>query len=216
MKAIVYCRVSTDKEQQETSLERQEEELLLLADSCNFEVVKVITEKASGYSVDREGIFTMLDMFKQKKAQMLLIQDETRLGRGNARIALAHCLLKEDVKIFSISHNGKLQFSEADTMVLDIVSIVEEYQRKIHNLKIQRGMRKAIEKGYTPYKNLRNINQSTGKPKKEVPIAEIVRLRNNRLTFADIAATLRGLGYDISKATAHRRFQEYMKQQTDI
>ncbi|MEH7664509.1 recombinase family protein, partial [Bacillus velezensis] len=27
--------------------------------------------------------------------------------------------------------------------------------------------------------------------------------------FAEIAATLRGFGYDVSKATVHRRFQEY-------
>ena len=29
------------------------------------------------------------------------------------------------------------------------------------------------------------------------------------LTFSEIAATLRGFGYSISKATVHRRYQEY-------
>ena len=38
MKAIVYCRVSTNKEAQETSLQRQEEELLALAKENHFEV----------------------------------------------------------------------------------------------------------------------------------------------------------------------------------
>lgn len=46
-----------------------------------------------------------------------------------------------------------------------------------------------------------------------MPIDEIVRLRKNNLTFAEIAATLRGFGYDVSKATVHRRYQEYVKQE---
>ena len=31
------------------------------------------------------------------------------------------------------------------------------------------------------------------------------------LTFAEIAATLRGFGYNVSKATVHRRYLEYIK-----
>ena len=76
----------------------------------------------------------------------MLIQDETRLGRGNAKIALLHCILKENIKLYSISHNGELQLSESDSMVLKIVGMVEEYQRKLHNIKIKRGMKRAVKK----------------------------------------------------------------------
>ena len=48
-------------------------------------------------------------------------------------------------------------------MVLEIVGIVEEYQRKIHNLKIKRGMKKAVENGYRPEKNLKNQHEGTGR-----------------------------------------------------
>ena len=60
MKAIIYCRVSTNKEAQETSLHRQEEELIELAKNNHFEVEKVIKEQASGYDLDRDG---MLELF---------------------------------------------------------------------------------------------------------------------------------------------------------
>ena len=30
------------------------------------------------------------------------------------------------------------------------------------------------------------------------------------LTFQDISLTLKGLGYDVSRATVHRRYQEYI------
>ncbi|MBO3650480.1 MULTISPECIES: YneB family resolvase-like protein [Bacillus amyloliquefaciens group] len=209
MKALIYARVSTNKEQQQTSLKRQEEELSEIAAANGMEVVKVISEKASGYEMDRDGVFEMLDEIKKSYIDAILVQDETRLGRGNAKIALLHCIYRENVKIYTTAHKGELELSEADSMVLEIVSIVEEYQRKIHNMKIRRGMKRAVKNGYKPERNLKNRHENSGKEKKEVPVSEIIRLRANKLTFAEIAATLRGFGYDVSKATVHRRFQEY-------
>lgn len=212
MKGIIYTRVSTEKEAQESSIRRQREELVVLAEKNGIEIVKVIEEKESGYEVDRPGILDLLDEIRDKKVDTLLIQDETRLGRGNARIALLHLLYKHSVKIFSISQQGELQVTEADSMVLEIISIVEEYQRKLHNMKIKRGMKRAVQKGFKPQKNLKNIHEGKGREKKDVPIGEIIRLRSNKLTFAEIAATLRGFGYDVSKATVHRRYKEYIEQ----
>lgn len=211
MDAVIYARVSTSKETQETSLERQKEELLFLAKQHGMNVIKVIAEQASGYSIERDGILEVLDTVRDKEIDVLLIQDETRLGRGNAKIALMHCLQKEGVKIYTYTHNGELEMSDADSMVLEIISLVEEYQRKIHNLKIKRGMKRAVEKGFRPERNLKNRHLSTGREKKEVPIEEIIRLRRNELTFEEIAATLRGFGHNVSKATVHRRYVEYTK-----
>ncbi|WP_282154737.1 YneB family resolvase-like protein [Cytobacillus gottheilii] len=210
MNAIIYCRVSTNKDTQESSLQRQEEELLHLASKNGFLPTRIIKEKASGYDLEREGILELLSLIKEENIQAVLIQDETRLGRGNAKIAILHCILKENIKLFSVSHNGELQLSESDSMVLKIVGMVEEYQRKLHNVKIKRGMQRAIEKGYKPQKNLANQGENAGRERIEVPISEIVRLRKNELTFSEIAATLRGFGYNISKATVHRRYQEYI------
>lgn len=206
--AVIYCRVSTNKETQETSLKRQEEELIKLAGQYHFNVVSIIREQASGYDLERDGILQLLDLLKEKTVQAVLIQDETRLGRGNAKIALLHVMMKEGAKLYSISHNGELQLSESDSMVLKIVGMVEEYQRKLHNIKIKRGMKRAVAQGYKPEKNLKNLEINSGREKIEVPIEEIVRLRKNKLTFSEIAATLRGFGYNISKATVHRRYQE--------
>ncbi|WP_066288706.1 YneB family resolvase-like protein [Bacillus sp. FJAT-29937] len=210
MKAIIYCRVSTMKESQETSLARQEEELTELAIKHGFEIVQVIREQASGYDLDRNGIIDLLSLIKDKEIKYVLIQDETRLGRGNAKMAILHCILKEEVLLYSVAHNGELQLSESDSMVLNIVSLVEEYQRKIHNIKIKRGMKRAVQRGFRPEKNLTNLGMHSGRDRIEVPIEEIVRLRKNDLTFSEIAATLTGLGYQISKATVHRRYQEYI------
>ncbi len=209
LRAIIYCRVSTDKETQETSLARQKHELMELATNNHLTVSCCIQEQESGYKVDRDGIFQLLDLFSDGEADCLLIQDETRLGRGNTKIALFHQLHKLNIPIYTSYHDGKLELSEADSMVLQIVGIVEEYQRKIHNAKIKRGIQRAIKNGYNPSNNLSNQDKAPGRERKTFPIEEVVRLRENNLTFEEIATTLNGLGYSVSKATVHRRYQEF-------
>jgi DNA invertase Pin-like site-specific DNA recombinase len=108
MKAIIYCRVSTNKETQESSLQRQEEELIQLAAQYQFEVVSIIKEQASGFELERDGILQLLESIKDQQIQAVLIQDETRLGRGNAKIALLHCILKEEIKLYCIAHNCRV------------------------------------------------------------------------------------------------------------
>lgn len=216
LNVIIYCRVSTKKEEQVTSIIRQREELVELAKSHNMNVIKIIEEQESGYTIERNGIIEMLDIIKNEKIDAVLIQDETRMGRGNAKIAILHYILKHGVKVYTNSQKGELELSEADSMIIKIVGIVEEYQRKLHNLKIQRGMKRAVEKGYKPHKNIKN-NHEGGRERKELPIEEIVRLRNLKLTFEEIAATLRGAGnYEVSKATVHRRYTEYKKEQDRV
>lgn len=188
---------------------RQKQELLRLADKYHLNVIECIEEQVSGYEIDRDGIFEMLDYFSNNKAQCLLIQDETRLGRGNTKIALFHQLQKLNISIYTAIHEGELELAESDSMVLQIVGIVEEYQRKIHNMKIKRGMKKAISEGYNPRQNLSNINQAPGRERISFPIEEVVRLRSNNLTFDEITKTLNGLGYNVSKATVHRRYREF-------
>ncbi|WP_416150744.1 recombinase family protein [Salipaludibacillus sp. HK11] len=217
MKGIIYVRVSTEKESQESSIVRQKEELTSAAEKWDIQVIDVIEERASGYEVDRDGMLSVLDRLKEEEASMLLVQDETRLGRGNAKIALIHQLNKLNVSIYSLKDDGELILSETDTMILDIVAIVEEHQRKLHNAKIKRGMKRAVEAGFYPHKNLAQSDNAGGRKRLEVPIDEIVKLRGNGLTFHEIAAMLRGFGYSISKATAHRRYQEHKyKEEMDI
>ncbi|MDQ0206238.1 YneB family resolvase-like protein [Alkalicoccobacillus murimartini] len=208
-RALIYCRVSTEKEEQQTSLDRQEQELTLMVKQNNWALVSVIKEKASGYEIEREEILNILDLAKDQAFDCLVIQDETRLARGHARMALLYQLKKYGIHIYTLQDQEQLHLSEADEMVLSIVSIVEEYQRKLHNLKIKRGMRRAMADGYQPERNFSNLGGG-GRERLDVPLQEIIRLRERGLAFYDISATLKGLGYNLSKATVHRRYKEYM------
>ncbi|MFS0574140.1 recombinase family protein [Sporosarcina sp. 179-K 3D1 HS] len=206
---VSYCRVSTEKETQEMSLKRQEEELQSLAAQLGFRHVRTFTDKHSGYDVEREGLLNLLDYVRDEGIDAVLIQDETRLGRGNARMAVLHLLAKTETAIYSHHDQGPIALNEMDTMLLEILAIVEEYQRKLHNAKIRRGMQRAVREGYRPERNLKNRGNAEGRERIEVPIDEIVALREKGLTYEEITGVLKGLGHDISKATVHRRYKEY-------
>ena len=93
-KAVLYCRVSTEKDTQETSLVRQEEELIRYAKSLGYSELSVYKDQHSGYEVDRDGLLDMLDFMKEENIKAIFVQDETRLGRGNARMAVLHLIQK--------------------------------------------------------------------------------------------------------------------------
>ncbi|WP_438317841.1 YneB family resolvase-like protein [Sporosarcina sp. FA9] len=211
--SVSYCRVSTEKEQQEMSLSRQEDELEQMAVELGFINQKTFTDRHSGFDIDREGLLDLLEYVRNEKIDAVLIQDETRLGRGNARMAVLHLLEKTNTEVYSYSDKGPIALNEMDTMLLEILSIVEEYQRKLHNAKIRRGMKRAVKKGYRPERNLKNKGNLEGRERIEIPISEIVSLRVKGLTYEEITSVLNGLGHDVSKATVHRRYIEYQKKQ---
>lgn len=215
MKAIIYARVSTKRDDQETSLERQQEVLLEWAHQLQMEVVDVIAEQKSGFDLNREGLYRLLSEIKQNRVEIVLIQDDTRIGRGEAKLAIIHQLNRLGCKLFSYQHQGELELDAGESTVLHIIAKVEELQRRMMNQKISWGMQRAIrEKGYQPARNLKNQGLG-GREKKEVPIEQIVALKDKKLTFEEITATLKGFGYDVSRATVHRRYQEWNKQQLE-
>lgn len=212
MKGIIYARVSTNKESQETSLQRQLELLRSWADELQCEVVEEIAEQHSGFDLNRPGLYQVLHLLKEKKASVLLIQDDTRLGRGEAKLALVHQIGKLGCRIFSYQQRKELELDAGESTVLHIIAKVEELQRKMMNQKISWGMQRAIrEKGFNPAKNLRNRGAG-GREKKEVPIEQIVALKEKDLTYEEISATLKGFGYSVSRATVHRRYKEWEKE----
>lgn len=206
---VIYCRVSTEKDTQEMSLSRQQEELESLAVTLGYTVTASFSDRQSGYEIDRDGLLGLLDFVRDEPIDAVLVQDETRLGRGNARVAVLHLLAKTQTAVFTNHDSGPLELNEMDTMLLEILAIVEEYQRKLHNAKIRRGMKRAVEAGYRPERNLRNQGNAEGRERIDTPIQEIVSLREKGLTFEEITTVLKGLGHHVSKATVHRRYQEY-------
>ncbi|MXQ52450.1 YneB family resolvase-like protein [Shimazuella alba] len=213
MNAIIYTRVSTKKDIQESSLIRQQEELSLWAKELKMNVIQIVQEQHSGYDLNRRGLYQMLEIMKKERVDAILVQDDTRLGRGEAKLAVVHQLHRAGCRIYCKLHGGELALDAGESTVLHIISKVEELQRKMMNQKISWGMKRAVkEKGYNPSKNLKNQGLG-GREKKEVPIEQIVALKQKKLTYEEISATLKGFGFDVSRATVHRRYKEWLAEQ---
>ena len=168
MKVAIYARVSTERESQETSLSRQVEELEKFAASQNWEVVKIIREKESGFDIERAGLLEILEDLSEGRAEGVLIQDETRIGRGNNKIAILHQIRKYGGQVISLENGGELRMGEMEGMVLEILAIVEEYQRRLYNHKISRGVRRAMEQGFRPEENLKHTGEG-GRKRNDLP-----------------------------------------------
>ena len=81
----LFMRVCTTKSARNIII-TSKDELLHLAERYQMNVTKVIEEQASGYTIERDGILEVLDTIRDEQIDVLLIQDETRLGRGMQRL----------------------------------------------------------------------------------------------------------------------------------
>ncbi|MFD1426174.1 YneB family resolvase-like protein [Kroppenstedtia sanguinis] len=212
MKGILYARISAQNPKQESSLKGQVEALSAWASELGVEVVETITEGHSGWDLDREGILRLLDAIREKQVEVVLVHDDSHLGKEDAKLAIIHQLTRADCKIYSLWSKGELELSADEWRVLETMARVEELQRNWMKRKISEGIRRAVREGYRPEKNLKNREQG-GRSRKEVPLKQIVALRKRKLTFEEVAATLQGFGYDVSRATVHRRYLEWQKAQ---
>lgn len=83
MKAIVYCRKSTDREdKQAQSLDRQKEYCLNYAKQYSFDVVEIIEESKTAKQPWRPGFAKMLELLNKWKAQYVICWELSRLSRN--------------------------------------------------------------------------------------------------------------------------------------
>ena len=74
-------------------------------------------------------------LFKNEEADFYLFKMKLGWVGEMQKLLLFHLIFKEGIKIYSLSQNGEIELSDSDNMVIQIVGIVEEYQRKLHNIK---------------------------------------------------------------------------------
>ncbi|SMO57106.1 YneB family resolvase-like protein [Melghirimyces algeriensis] len=210
MKGIIYARVSIPQTKKEMDIEEQVKVLKNWSNILSCKVQEVITERHSGFDLDRKGLFRLLDWVRKKEIEAVLVPNDTCLGKGEAKLAVIHQLFQSGCDIYSFQSGGKLELRADEWTMLSLLSKSDELRKNWKRYKISQGMRRAIsEKDYSPQMNL--ANRGRGKrTKKSIPIEHIVSLKEKKLTFEEIAATLQGWGYHISRSTVHRRYREWI------
>ncbi len=91
LRAIIYCRVSTDKQEQDgESLEYQEEKCRMYAELHNYEIIVVLKEAKSGfihYSL-REKLTLARQMVRDRMADAIIVWDLRRFSRNFVHSAM--------------------------------------------------------------------------------------------------------------------------------
>jgi site-specific DNA recombinase len=89
MRAIVYCRVSTDAQEREgTSLQTQEEACRHYANARGYTIVAVERDTLSGAVLERSGLGRLRELIRTRRADVLVAYSLDRLSRSQNHIGI--------------------------------------------------------------------------------------------------------------------------------
>jgi len=83
-RALVYCRTATNEQNRNNSIARQEVMCRQFAKDRNYKIVEVISEVASGMTLNRKGFKRLMTIVKQGKVDVICVASICRLTRNFA------------------------------------------------------------------------------------------------------------------------------------
>ncbi len=172
LRAIILARVSTKKDSQETSPDRQIARLRLEAERRGWEVVEVIVEKSSGAQIlNRPPVARALAKIENYEADVLAVDHLFRLGR-NAREALEviHRLELAEAHFFDASNNLLDTTRGLGRAMFTIFAAIGQLEIEDRKEKINEGIARARQRG-TP------IGGAVNRKLSEAAIARALELR---------------------------------------
>ena len=158
MRAILYVRVSTDKQAKNgLSLEAQDAKLKAMATVRGDEVVDIVVDEESAKtgSLKREGVQRLLKMVKAGEVDAVIVCKLDRLTRSLRDLAdLLEVFDKHNVALVSVAESLDTR-SASGRLVLNIMTAVSQWEREaigertqaVMDFKKSRGERL----GNTPY-----------------------------------------------------------------
>lgn len=164
--AIIYCRVSSDKQVNEGhGLDGQELRCRQYAEQKGYEVVVVFKDEGvSGGSVSRPGmsqLFKFLEENAFEDEMVVLIDDISRLARDvQAHFSLKQSIESRGARIESPTHD--FEDNPMGKFFETIMAGSAEYYRNENRVRVIKNMKSRVEKGYWPfdvppgYKNIKH------------------------------------------------------------
>lgn len=154
-KAIIYCRVSSDRQAKEGhGLDGQETRCRNYARAHGYEVVAVFRDEGvSGGIIDREGMQQMLDFLDaQADADpcVVLIDDIKRLARDLiGHFTLRKAIQSRGARLESPSH--RFGNEPEEIFVESIMAATAELERNQNKRQVKNRMQARLEAGYWPF-----------------------------------------------------------------
>ena len=197
-RVCIYTRISTDEENQPTSLHSQRERLEAFCSvQEDWKVVAHHEDRATGTSLDRPGLQAALDLARGQRADVLLVYRVDRLSRKVRQLAqIAEELDRLGVVLKSATEPFDTG-QPAGRMMLQMLAVFAEFEHATIIDRITAGIERRAKQGYwpngrVPFGYIRNEDKQLVADEQRAPtVKRIFQLyTNGRLGAASIARRL--------------------------
>lgn len=212
MKAIIYARVSSISDRQNT--DRQIADLTAYASANGYEVVKVFSEKISGAkkNSEREVLLACLDYAKSNGIDIILVSELSRLGRNVLEVqeTVKYCS-DNNINVFFQKENMTIlnedgQISPITSVLIACLGMVAQFERENIKFRLNSGRELAKERGV---KMGRKEGSIKTKEEKEIQYKEVINLLKKGISVANVEAICKSKGIKASTSTIKRIKKEF-------
>lgn len=150
MRAVAYIRVSTNKEEQELSLENQHEFFTRYITNRGDELVKIYSDKGKSATKmkNRKELNAMLKAAEQKKFDKLYVKDISRLFRNTLDFIVVSRRLQEIGIQLHIVNMG--EGKDLDAFTLNLMAMSSEQESVKMSERVKFGKKFSKERGIVP------------------------------------------------------------------
>lgn len=214
MKAIIYARVSSTTERQNT--ERQITDLNDYAKANNIDVVKEFSEHISGATKNRDRAILneAIDYALDNHIDVVLFSELSRLGRSVYEVQEVVKKLR-DSKINAYFQKENMSLFNSDgtenivtPILVTVLGVAAQLERENIAYRLNSGRKQAIEKGV---KMGRKVGSKLAVEDKKVKYGEIIKRLEKGDKMTDVAAWAKGKGIKCSLSTIKRLKKEFIE-----
>jgi excisionase family DNA binding protein len=130
LRAALYARVSTKKQQQAGNLDRQRERLREHAQAQGYEIVVALSERGSGVNENRRGLQRLLRMVRDGEVDTVVVESKDRLARFGYRY------LEQYITDFGaevdVLEDQDVNGNTHEELVQDLLAIVTSFSARIY------------------------------------------------------------------------------------
>ena len=147
-KVGVYCRVSSDGQVENTSLDNQERDGRTFCQNNNYEPI-VFRDSSTGSNIDREGFESMLDMIENGLLDGIWFWKTDRILRDLGIWAdLIKLIRLTKIKLFVDNRERNID-DNSDYLLMGIESLQADMERRNIAIRTRRGKVKKLQEGKT-------------------------------------------------------------------
>ncbi|MBU3811125.1 MAG: recombinase family protein [Candidatus Niameybacter stercoravium] len=146
MKCAIYIRVSTDKEEQKSSLKNQRELFINFIQEHNWELYDFYVDIESGTTSNRENLNRLIKDMEQRKFSIILAKELSRLAR-NGELSYRIKNLAENNKIDIVTLDNAINTIKGNRSMFGLYAWLYEQESQRISERVKHSLTNKIKRG---------------------------------------------------------------------